>query len=50
MDLDTLAELLTILVQHPRALALQLTVYDPRLDPDRSCATRLVDLLSRVAI
>jgi arginase len=33
------------LVAHPRALGLSLTSYDPALDPDRSCARRLVNIL-----
>jgi len=45
-----LADLLTPLVRHPRALGLELTIYDPRLDPDRSCATRLVSLLENVLV
>ena len=45
-----LADLLTPLVRHPRALGLELTIYDPRLDPDRSCATRLVSLLENVLL
>lgn len=40
-----LLRLLTPLVQHPRALGLSLTTYDPALDPDRSCARRLVNVL-----
>ena len=40
-----LLRVLTPLVQHPRALGLSLTTYDPALDPDRSCARRLVNLL-----
>ena len=40
-----LVRLLAPLVRHPRALGLSLTVYDPALDPDRSCARRLVDML-----
>lgn len=40
-----LGELLAPLVHHPRALGLELTIYDPALDPDRSCALRLVTLL-----
>jgi arginase len=43
-----LVELLTPLVRHPRALGLELTIYDPGLDPDRSCAARLVTLLENV--
>lgn len=46
MSLEILGELLAILTRHPRALALQLTVYDPRLDPDRECARRLVDCVN----
>ena len=45
MRLEELGELLAALCNHPRALALQLTVYDPRLDPDRRCARALVELL-----
>src|SRR6185436_13282028 len=40
-----LVRLLAPLVRHPRALGLSLTVYDPALDPDRSCARRLVNML-----
>jgi arginase len=40
-----LINLLTPLVAHPGALGLSLTIYDPALDPDRSCARRLVSLL-----
>ena len=40
-----LAALLAPLVEHPRALGMHLTLYDPSLDPDRSCALRLVALL-----
>jgi hypothetical protein len=43
-------ELLTPLVRHPRALGLELTIYDPGLDPDRSCAARLVTLLENVLL
>jgi arginase len=42
---DEIVELLAPLVRHPRALGLELTIYDPALDPDRSCAGRLVTLL-----
>jgi arginase len=37
--------LLAPLVHHPRALGLEVTIYDPALDPDRSCGARLVTLL-----
>ena len=40
-----LVSFLSPLVGHPRALGLSLTIYDPALDPDRSCARRLVSLL-----
>ncbi len=40
-----LLELLTPLVRHPGALGLELTIYDPGLDPDRSCAARLATFL-----
>jgi arginase len=45
---DSLAALLRPLVTHPKALGLQLTIYDPALDTDRQCARRLVDLLHAV--
>jgi len=50
LGLDELAELLTPLVRHPRALGLELTIYDPALDPDRTSAARLADLLERVLV
>jgi arginase len=37
--------LLRPLVSHSQALGLELTIYDPALDADRSCAARLVTLL-----
>jgi arginase len=43
---DQLVEVLHPIVQHPRALGLSVTIYDPALDPDRSCARRLVQLLT----
>jgi len=48
LGLDELAEILTPLVREPKALGLELTIYDPRLDPDRSSAARLAVLLERV--
>jgi arginase len=48
--IDEIVELLTPLVRHPRALGLELTIYDPGLDPDRSCATRLVTLLENLLL
>ena len=44
LGFDELAALLAPLVDHPRALGMQITIYDPSLDPDRSCATRLAVL------
>ena len=45
--LNELTELLRPLVHHPAALGLELTIYDPGLDPDQSNAARLADLLVR---
>src|SRR5262245_8075805 len=42
---DELVPLLAPLVNHPRALGLDVTSYDPALDPDRACARQLVSLL-----
>jgi arginase len=47
LGLDELAELLMPLVRHPNALGLELTIYDPGLDPDRTSAARLAALLER---
>jgi arginase len=46
--LDKLVSLLRPLVRHPKALGLDLAIYDPALDPDRICAARLVWLLTKV--
>jgi arginase len=43
--IEELTSLLAPLVRHPRALGLELTIYDPMLDPDRSCGARLVTLI-----
>jgi arginase len=43
--IDGVVQLLRPMVTHPRALGLELTIYDPGLDPDRTCAARLVTLL-----
>jgi len=45
-----LLSLLGPLVRHPRALGMSLTIYDPALDPDRSCARRLVGLLETLLV
>jgi arginase len=47
-DFDDLAALVRPLLHHPKALGLELTIYDPSLDPDGSCAARLVTLLETV--
>jgi arginase len=46
-DIDELAALLAPLVDHPKALGIALSLYDPSLDPDRSSAARLVELLAK---
>ena len=46
--IDELAALLSPLVSHPKALGMALTLYDPSLDPARTCAALLVDLLDTV--
>ena len=43
--IDELAALLGPLANHPSALGIATTLYDPSLDQDRSCAERLVKLL-----
>jgi arginase len=47
-SLEEMARLLGPLVRHPRALGLELTIYDPGLDADGHCAERLVQLLETV--
>jgi arginase len=47
---DQMAALLAPLVQHPRAIGLELTIYDPALDADGACAARLVTLLENLVI
>jgi arginase len=47
-DLSQLADLLAPLVRHPRALGMELTIYDPMLDPDEACGRRLVGLLEAI--
>ena len=46
-DIDELATLLAGLIDHPKALGVAISLYDPSLDPDRSSAARLVDLLAK---
>jgi arginase len=45
---ETLVHLLRPLATHPRALGLQLTIYDPGLDDTGAAARSLVDLLAAV--
>lgn len=48
LDPDELVDVLRPLAQHPDALGLQLTIYDPSLDQEGACAERLADVLERV--
>src|SRR5262249_2111416 len=47
--LDELVNMLAPLVHHPLAIGLDLSIYDPALDADRSGARRLVGLLEQLA-
>ena len=46
--LDELVDLLAPLVRHPLAVGLDLSIYDPALDADRSGARQLVGLLEKL--
>ena len=46
--IEELAALVGPLVHHPMAIGMQITIYDPALDPDRSCAARLVTFVERI--
>jgi arginase len=48
LSLEEVESLLIPLVSHPGARGLELTIYDPGLDPDRTSAVRLATLLERV--
>jgi arginase len=48
LALDELAAILRPLVRHESALGMELTIYDPALDPDQSSAARLADLFTAV--
>jgi arginase len=50
LTIDEMTELLLPLVQHPKALGLELTIYDPALDADRRSAANLAKLLERVLV
>ena len=45
LDLGELAELIRPLLAHPRSAGMDVTIYDPGLDPTGACAERLADLL-----
>ncbi len=47
-DTHQLAELLRPLVDHPRTVGMEVTIYDPKLDPDLACGRRLVELLEQL--
>ena len=46
-SLEMLIALVAALARHPRALGIELTIYDPKLDQDGTCAERLVVMLER---
>jgi arginase len=50
LRLAQLVELLAPLARHPRALGLELTIYDPKLDPDQSSAGRLSGMLQQLLL
>jgi arginase len=47
LKVDDLIDLVSPLVTHPKALGLELTIYDPHLDADGSSARNLATLLRR---
>jgi arginase len=47
LGLEAATELLSPVVRHPAALGLQITIYDPTIDPDGTGASRIVELLER---
>lgn len=47
LDPDALVSLLTPLVHHPRAIGMELTIYDPRDDRDGRGAVLVADILER---
>lgn len=48
LGIEELAGLLVPLVRHPKALGMEVTIYDPSLDPDGVYGPRLVGLLEKV--
>jgi arginase len=49
-DLEEMVQLVAPLVRHPKALGMQLTIYDPALDTRGACAERLVTFLERALV
>jgi arginase len=47
-DIDGLVSILAPMVAHPSALGMDLTIYDPLLDPERGAGSELVALLERI--
>jgi arginase len=45
---DELAVLLAPLIAHPKSMGMQITLYDPSLDPERTSAKGLVGMFERV--
>lgn len=50
LEVHELIGLLTPLVRHPKALGLELTIYDPLYDPDLTSAATLAALLERTLV
>jgi arginase len=50
LSLDEVCDLVRPLVRHPAALGMELTIYDPQLDPKRTSAECLVTLLESVLL
>jgi arginase len=46
-DARQVAHLLNLLVREPKALGLEVTIYDPGLDPDLTAARTLADIIER---
>jgi len=47
LDFDELSDALRVFLSSERAVGLQLTIYDPELDPEGACGQRLVDSIVR---
>ena len=46
-DARQVAHLLNLLVREPKALGLEVTIYDPGLDPGLTAARTLADIIER---